>query len=121
MAKQPLLSSPQTGALFETLVLAEIVKCIINFGKNWKVFLWRTKEGEEIDFIIESDDGKIIAIDAKLSIHGADPTPLPASFAKTFPHVKELVLVTYGGKKIRLSQNCLQVPVSELTQFLLNF
>ena len=37
MDHYPLLTSPQAGALFETLVLSEIVKCLMNFGKNWKV------------------------------------------------------------------------------------
>lgn len=114
----PLLNSPQAGALFETLVLAEIIKCINNFGKNWKLALWRTKEGEEIDFLIETEDGTLLALDAKLSIHGADPIPLPASFAKTFPEVKELILVTFGGKKMRLSKSCIQIPLAELTEFL---
>ena len=43
--QKPLLTSPQIGALFETLVLSEIVKCTMNFGLNWKVSLWRTKDG----------------------------------------------------------------------------
>lgn len=121
MEKQPLMNSPQAGALFETLVLAEIVKCKLNFGTNWKLSLWRTKEGEEIDFLIETGQGRMIALDAKLSIHGADPVPLPPSFSKTFPNVKELILVTYGGKRLQLSKTCHQVPLSELTQFLLHW
>ena len=50
----PLMSSPQIGSLFETLVLAEIVKFIRNYGKNWELFFWRNKEGEEIDFLIKN-------------------------------------------------------------------
>ena len=60
----PLLISPQAGALFETLVLAEIVKFIQNYGKDWQVYVWRTKEGEEIDFLIITETGKMISIDA---------------------------------------------------------
>ena len=120
MEIQPLLASPQAGALFETLVLAEIVKCIENFGLNWKVYLWRTKEGEEIDFIIDNGKGDILALDAKLSVHGANPIPIPSGLRKTFPHLKSLVLVTYQGKKLQLSQECLQVPVAELTKYLLS-
>ena len=118
---QPLLTSPQAGALFETLVLGEIVKCIMNFGKNWKVFLWRTKDGEEIDFIIDNGKGDILALDAKLSIHGAEPLPLPTTLSKTFPHLKHTILVTYNGKKLWLSKECLQIPLAELTDFLLEW
>ncbi len=120
MDVQPILTSPQAGALFETLVLGEIVKCITNFGKDWKVYLWRTKEGEEVDFIIDKGNGEILALDAKLSIHGADPMLIPSSLSKSFPDLKHITLVTYGGKKLWLSKHCLQVPIADLTQFLLD-
>lgn len=41
--KNALLNSPQAGALFETLVFAEIVKCAMNFGRHWKISYFRTK------------------------------------------------------------------------------
>jgi len=118
--QQPLFTSPQMGSIFETLVLSEIVKCIANFGKNWKVALWRTKDGEEVDFIIEKEDGVMLALEAKLSIHGADPISLPPTLSKTLPDLKEIILVTFGGKKHWLSKGCLQVPLDQLTAFLLN-
>ena len=116
-----LLTSPQAGALFETLVLSEIVKCMTNFGKNWKLALWRTKDGEEVDFIIENSKGEMLALEAKLSIHGADPVPLPPALSKTFPHLKHITLVTFEGKKHWLSKNCLQIALSGLTDFLLEW
>lgn len=116
-----LLASPQAGFMFETLVLSEIVKCIENFGKLWKVSLWRTKEGEEVDFIIEDSYGRRLALEAKLSIHGADPVPLPKSLSETFPDIKQIVLVTFGGKQMALSRSCIQLPIAELTQFLLDW
>jgi predicted AAA+ superfamily ATPase len=118
---KPLLNSPQAGALFETLVLSEIVKCIENFGKNWKLSLFRTKEGEEVDFIIDNGKGKTLALDAKLSIHGASPMQLPSALSKIFPHIQHMNLVTYNGKKIWLSKSCLQIPLAELTSFLLDW
>lgn len=118
---QPLLTSPQAGALFETLVLSEIVKCITNFGKNWKISLWRTKDGEEIDFLLENGKGEVLALDAKLGIYGAEPLPIPPALSKTFPNLKQTIVVTYNGKKLWLSKECLQVPITELTDFLLNW
>lgn len=117
----PLLSSLQAGALFETLVLSEIVKCKTNFCRNWKIALWRTKDGEEVDFIIENAQGKVLAIEVKLSIHGADPISIPPSLSKTFPDLKQIVLVTFDGKKQWLSKECLQIPLTDLTDFLLEF
>ena len=116
--RTPLLTSPQAGALFETLVFSEILKFIQNYGKDWKIHLWRTKEGEEIDFLITTDSGDTIALDAKMSLQTTQAIRLPESFKKLFPHVGQIVLVTFGGHQIRLSRECLAVPVAELHDFL---
>ena len=117
--RTPLLTSPQAGALFETLVFSEILKFIQNYGKDWHIHLWRTKEGEEIDFLIVTDSGDTIALDAKMSLQATQATRLPDSFKKLFPHVSQIVLVTFGGHRIRLSRECLAVPVAELHDFLI--
>lgn len=117
----PMMQSPQAGPLFETLVLAEIVKCSMNFGKNWKISMWRTKEGEEVDFIIENEKGDVLALDAKLGISGVDPIKIPPSLAKTFPKLKQIIVVSYDGTQALLSRDCLQIPLSKLTDFLLSW
>lgn len=117
---RPLIQSPQAGALFETLVLSEIVKFLSNFGKNWKLGMWRTKEGEEVDFIIETEKGEVLALDAKLGIHGVEPVKIPPGLAKAFPQLDQIIVVSYNGRKSSLSKNCLQVSISELTEFLLS-
>ncbi|HLD16509.1 MAG TPA: ATP-binding protein [Coxiellaceae bacterium] len=120
-AETPLMTSPQAGPLFETLVFAEILKFIQNYGKDWQLYLWRTKEGEEIDFLIITKSGTVLAFDSKMSMQNVQPEKLPASFKKTFPSVEKLVLVTFGGKSIQLSKECLVVPVAQLHEFLMNF
>jgi len=118
--RTPLLTSPQAGALFETLVFSEILKFIQNYGKDWQIHLWRTREGEEIDFLIATDSGDTIALDAKMSLQtDTGIQRLPESFKKLFPHVSQIVLVTFGGHRIRLSRECLAVPVEELHDFLI--
>lgn len=115
----PLITSPQAGPLFETLVFAEVFKFIQNHGKDWQLYLWRTKEGEEIDFLIVTKSGEIIALDAKMSMQNTQPIKLPASFKKLFPQVNHIILITFGGEKIQLSKECLVVPISQLHEFLL--
>jgi hypothetical protein len=83
--------------------------------------MWRTKEGEEVDFLLENGKGDWLAFDAKLSIHGADPVSLPPALAKTIPQIKHMILVTYNPKKVWLSKHCLQLPLEELTNFLLEW
>lgn len=114
----PLLTSPQAGHLFETLVFSEIMKFIQNTGKDWQIYLWRTKEGEEIDFLIMTASGKVIALDAKMSMQKTLPASLPPAFKKLFTKTKQMVLVTFGGHKIQLSADCLAVPIADLYDFL---
>ena len=64
---QPIMTSPQQGHLFENLVFSEVFKTIQNFQLGWNISHWRSKEGEEIDFIIEKGPGKFLFIEAKVS------------------------------------------------------
>ncbi|MCK4921805.1 MAG: ATP-binding protein [Bacteroidales bacterium] len=45
---------PLRGALFETMVLSEIVKMKFNTGSEAKLFYWRDKTGREIDLLIDT-------------------------------------------------------------------
>ncbi len=116
--QMPLLTSPQAGPLFETLVFAEIFKFIQNYSKDWQLYLWRTKEGEEIDFLIVTKSGKAVVLDAKMSMQSVQPAKLPASFKKMFPHVKQLHIITFGGQQIKLSNECIAIPIRDLHDFL---
>lgn len=115
----PLLNSPQVGALFETLVLAEIVKFIRNYRKDWQLFFWRTKDGEEIDFVLKTAENSIYAFETKLAIHGVhEPIPYPPSFQNQFSSKKPLIVVTFGGRKLQLSKGCIVLPITELHDYL---
>ena len=74
-----------------------------------------------IDFLIENARGECLALDAKLGIHSIKPTHLPHAFVKQFPQVKQLILVSFGGKKQQLSNACLQLPITELAKYLADF
>lgn len=52
------------GALFENLVVSEIVKQQYHQGNVPKVFFWRDHKGKEIDLIIEKDS-RLIPIEIK--------------------------------------------------------
>lgn len=115
----PLVSSPQIGSLFETLVLTEIVKFIRNYGKDWELFFWRTKDGQEIDFIIKTAQGEIHAIEAKYAIHGVSRSIVyPPAFQKEFVPKHPLIVVTSGGQTVKLSAHCVAVPIAGLHDYL---
>ena len=44
---------PLRGALFETLVMTELVKMKENKGSDFRLFYWRDKTGREIDILID--------------------------------------------------------------------
>lgn len=117
----PMLNSPQIGALFETLVLAEIVKFIRNYGKDWELFYWRTKDGQEIDIILKTASGSVHPFEVKYAVHGvSSPIAYPPAFQKEFKPREPLIIVTSGGKKISLSNSCRVVPIAELHDYLIN-
>lgn len=76
----PILTSPQQGGLFENLVFAELFKTNLNYQLGWEIFHWRSKDGEELDFVIQKNPMEFIFIEAKVS-----PQPL-----KRFEDFREL-------------------------------
>ena len=111
-------NSPQAGALFETLVFSEIVKTRDNFLKNWQLFTWRTKEQNEVDFVLQSGDRHIL-IEAKLAIHGAKPFSLDGEARKVFKPPYGKLVVTAGGSEVRLDRETIAVPIQCLGEYLL--
>ena len=55
---------PLKGAIFETMVVIELVKKFTNKGMTAPLFYWRDKTGHEIDVIIEKNE-KLIPIEIK--------------------------------------------------------
>jgi len=53
------------GALFENLVISEIIKCQAHSGRRASVYYWRESNGVEIDCIVESSHGETIALEIK--------------------------------------------------------
>lgn len=48
-----LKSRPDKGALFENFIVSELVKQNSYSNKNYKLYYWRTKQGSEIDVVLE--------------------------------------------------------------------
>ena len=56
---------PMGGALFETHVLTDILKRFHHRAREVRVHFWRTRDGQEIDFLVEND-GKTFPVEVKL-------------------------------------------------------
>lgn len=54
---EQLIHYPFKGALFETMVVTEMLKKRANMGKKSNLYYWRDKTGHEIDLIIDEPEG----------------------------------------------------------------
>jgi len=108
-------SGPMGGQIFETAVLAEIVKTFRNRGEDPKVYFWRTSTAVEVDIIVDLGV-KFIPIEAKLS---ATPSPSMAtgimSFRKDFgKKAHQGYLFHPGDILLPLGQNVTALPFGAL-------
>jgi len=62
--EQQLKTHPLRGFLFETALMAELVKSRLNRGLSSNLYFWRDKTGHEIDCIIDRG-GKLMPIEIK--------------------------------------------------------
>lgn len=115
---EPIITSPQHGPLFENLVFSEIFKLNINYQLGLQIFHWRSRDGEEIDFLIQKDPKNSIFIEAKVS-------SVKIRNHATFPEVKkifktkapELIICHQEGERFFNKH----LPVAMLKSYLLTF
>jgi hypothetical protein len=65
-------AGPMSGAIFETAVLLEIAKTLLNRGEEPRLYFWRTSAGLDVDIVVDTG-ARLIPIEVKLS-----STPRPA-------------------------------------------
>lgn len=112
---EPILTSPQQGALFENLVFSEIYKLNNNHQLGWQIFHWRSREGEEIDFLIQKDPNHFLFIEAKVSpVKPRDTTDFPEVRKVFQKKIPPLIICHQEGEHI-LNQH---VPLANLKDFL---
>lgn len=62
--RDQLTTHPARGAIFETMVISELLKERTNKGLAINLYYWRDKTGHEIDIIVD-DAGKLLPIEIK--------------------------------------------------------
>lgn len=103
------------GALFESLVTLTVRVFAQNY--NAQVFHLRTREGrQEVDLIIESEDGQILGIEVKLSPTVKDDDVKHLLWLKNNAKAKisDLVVITTGDTAYRRTDGIAVVPLSLL-------
>jgi predicted AAA+ superfamily ATPase len=88
------------GAIYESFICTEIFKIFHNTGTIFDSYYWRTKDGSEVDLIIESQ-GQILPFEIKssLSLNKRDAFGL-LSFLTDHPHVK-MGYIIYPGREVQ--------------------
>lgn len=111
-----ILMSPQAGHLFESLVFSEIIKTKQNFSLQFEVFFWRTKDQEEVDFVIE-EKNQFILLEVKLSSGAAKSFKTPEALQKLKPKIRKCI-VTTAGEKRKLDAETECIPIALLGNYL---
>jgi len=62
---QSVTTSPAWGAVWENLVINEVRKHYLNRGKRPAMWFWRTRQGEEVDLLIEIGPRQFLGIECK--------------------------------------------------------
>ncbi len=111
-----IITSPQQGPLFENLVYAELHKTNQNHQLGWQICHWRSRDGEEIDFLVELSRTSRVFIEAKVSAHRPwDPHRLREVTRVFGSKAPPLLCCHQEGDRV-FNQN---VPIAHLQQLML--
>ena len=104
------------GALFESLVTLSVR--VYAQANEARVFHLRTRSGEhEVDLIVERDDGRIVALEVKLSavIGDSDVRHLHWLAERIGPDLLDAAVITTGPEAYRRSDGIGVIPAALLT------
>lgn len=111
---EPLLTSPM---VFENLAVSEILRTRDHALKDWQLSYYRTKDGDEIDFVISSGQSRLLQ-ECKFAAQKASYQPMSLPAKKVFGDLP-IHLVTFGGDLRPLGHGSYQIPIWALKDFLL--
>jgi len=122
-SSDPVLQGPAAGALFESLVYSELIKTRDHLGCAIQLYSYRTKEGEEVDFLMELENHSGppmgIAIEVKLAVQGQVSPVWPKHIKRDFEPLQHLWCVTLGGHPRVLKDGTQVFPITELASRIL--
>jgi uncharacterized protein len=109
------------GALFENLVISEIIKSSHHAGKKPSIYYWRESNGTEIDCIVEKENGSLLVIEIKGGeTYNSDFIKSLNNFPSDASKIDIVKILIYAGNR---SFNILDIniiPFMELQSFLKN-
>ncbi len=96
------------GKLTETWVYAELQKEMSYSDRNLQLYFYRDDKKNEIDFLIEKDDGTLVGIEvkAKQRVRPDDLRPLRTICEKLQPRLQKLFIIYLGDKFLPVRNSC---------------
>ena len=112
--KEELVRSPKTGQIFESFVIEEILKGLaVKCLRPYRYSYYRTKNGSEIDLLIEGSFG-LLPIEIKFSSF-VETRSLTALNKFIKEHSLPFGLVINNSQEIKMvSEKILQIPITHL-------
>jgi predicted AAA+ superfamily ATPase len=109
-------TEPATGRLIETFVFGELRRQLTWAATEVSLFHWQDRSGAEVDFVLETADGRVAALEVK-----AGQTPKREWF-RWLARVRDILgarfaagVVLYGGQHVLpFGDRLLAVPISAL-------
>ena len=109
------MNGPMGGAIFENMVVADMLKIFLHRGEEPAMYYWRTSHGSEVDLVIESQSG-LIPLEIKQT-----ETPRPelakgiVSFKADFGEKTAQGYVVFPGEVVLpLAENVFTLPLARL-------
>ena len=104
------------GHLLEGFILSELRKQLGWSNVHCEIFHWRTHEGEEVDFVLESRKGEIVGLEVKAAatVNSADLKGLTALKLETKKKFKRGVIFYQGATPIPFAEDLIALPISYL-------
>ncbi|MFN8155306.1 MAG: ATP-binding protein [Bacteroidia bacterium] len=105
--EEQLALHPLRGAIFEGMVITELVKLRTNDGRPVNLFYWRDKTGREIDVLVEEGD-ELLPVEIKAG------QTISSEYFKNLDYWKSLSgngngYVLYGGEQLQKRSTGVQV------------
>jgi predicted AAA+ superfamily ATPase len=106
----------KSGKLFETVVFNEL-SALVGLNSGYELYHYRDREGREIDFILENEDGDMIGIEVKSGsmVSSGDFKHMKWFKAKVAKDRQFRGIILYAGENtIGFGQDFLAVPIGHL-------
>ncbi|MCA1789899.1 MAG: ATP-binding protein [Thioalkalivibrio sp.] len=104
------------GHLLETFVVGELQKQVSWLDESVTVGHWRTSDGDEVDFVMEFDDGRVLAFEVKAGerVSGKDLTGLRKLRDSLGARFIGGVVLSLGSRSYSYAEGLHVMPVDRL-------